>query len=309
MSSAQGSPTLAGGFTTFVTGGSFFECPRWHDGRWYVSDFYRHTVFAIEPDGAVSPVVELDDQPSGLGWMPDGSMLIVSKNRRRILRRSPTGEVELHADLGHLGDTPLNDMVVGPTGHAYVGEFGFDSMVPEDPAYAGLFRVAPDGAVTKEADDLGFPNGSVITPDGRTLIVGETISCRYRAFDIADDGSLSNSRVWAQIAPSPPFTSGAEFLGGLPLAVDGCALDADGHIWAADAFGARMLRIAPGGEIVRELPAPEGMGFIACALGGDDRRTLLIAAGPLEWNEAIRSRTRDSVLLTIPVEAAGIGLP
>jgi sugar lactone lactonase YvrE len=255
------------------------------------------------------PHLELSDQPSGLGWLPDGSLLVVSKCETRILRRSPDGHVTVHADLSDVAHTHLNDMVVSATGHAYVGEFGFDTMVPEDPAYAGLYRVAPDGTVTKEADDLGVPNGSVITPDGKTLIVGESIACRYRAFDIAEDGSLSNPRVWGQIAPAPAFTAGAEFLASLPLAVDGCALDAEGHIWAADAFGGRMLRVAEGGTVVDEIAAPEGTGFIACALGGEDRRTLLIAAGPLEWNEAIRSRTRDSVLIATQVDVPGAGLP
>jgi sugar lactone lactonase YvrE len=302
------SPT-GGQFVTFVQGGSFFECPRWHDGRWYVSDFYRHMVLEISVDGQETPHLELGDQPSGLGWLPDGSLLVVSKNERRILRRAQSGEITTHADLSDDVHTPLNDMVVSASGHAYVGEFGFDTMVPEDPAYAGLYHVAPDGTVTKEADDLGFPNGSVITPDGKTLIVGESIACRYRAFDIGDDGSLSNARVWGQIAPAPPFTSGAQFLASLPMAVDGCALDAEGHIWVADAFGARLMRVAPGGAIVEEVAAPEGMGFIACALGGEGRRTLLIAAGPLEWNEAIRSQTRDSVLLTMQVDVPGAGLP
>lgn len=297
-------------FETLLEGGAFFECPRWHEGRWYVSDFYRYAVYAVDQDGGSEEHFHVEGQPSGIGWLPDGSLIAVSKRERKIFKRGQDGGSSVHADLSDLVDSDLNDMVVSAEGHAYVGEFGFDTMTAEDPVYACLFRVTPDGAVYREADDLAFPNGSVIAPDGKTLIVGESVACRYSAFDIAPDGSLSNKRIWAQIAPAPPFEGpGAEFLGSLPLAVDGCCLDSEGHIWAADAFGGRLIRVAPGGEIVAEIAAPPETGFIACALGGEDRRTLMIAAGPLEWNESVRSKTRDGTLLTTRVEVPGAGLP
>lgn len=299
-----------GDFKTVLEGGAFFECPRWHEGRWYVSDFYRYAVYAVDPDGSAEEHFHVDGQPSGIGWLPDGSLIAVSKQQRKIFRRDADGGSSVHADLSDLATTDLNDMVVSSTGDAYVGEFGFDTMTQEDPAPAGLFRVAPDGTAKKEFDDLRFPNGSVITPDGKTLIVGESVAARYRAYDITADGSLANPRVWAQMAPSPPFEPPtAELFANLAMAVDGCCLDAEGHIWAADAFGGRLIRIAPGGEIVEELPAPAETGFIACALGGEDRRTMLIAAGPLEWNESVRSKTRDGVLLSTTVEVPGAGLP
>jgi sugar lactone lactonase YvrE len=301
---------MAEQFETVLEGGAFFECPRWHEGRWYVSDFYRYAVYAVDTDGTAEEFFHVEGQPSGIGWLPDGSLIVVSKRERKLFRRGEDGSSSVHADLTELASSDLNDMVVSSTGHAYVGEFGFDTMIPEDPAYAGLFRVGPDGSVSREFDDLRFPNGSVITPDGKTLIVGESMASRYTAFDIAEDGTLANSRVWAQIKPSPPFEPPtAELFANLGMAIDGCCLDAENHIWAADAFGARLIRVAPGGKIVDELAAPADTGFIACALGGTDRRTLLIAAGPLEWNEAVRSKTRDGVLLSTQVEVPGAGLP
>jgi sugar lactone lactonase YvrE len=228
-----------------LQGGSFFEGPRWHEGRWWVSDFYRHAVFTVTPQGTEQHVMEVAGQPSGLGWLPDGSLLVVSMRDHRLLRRSPSGATTEHADLtGHCGGH-LNDMVVDARGRAYVGNFGFDLMGGADPRTAAVVRVDPDGSVAVAAEDVCFPNGSVITPDGTTLIVGETLACRYTAFSIAADGSLGDRRVWAQIAPSPEFASFAEMLPLLTVAPDGCCLDAEEHIWSADAVGARAIRVAP----------------------------------------------------------------
>src|SRR4051794_20418762 len=172
-------------------GGAFFEAPRWHDGRWWVSDFYRGAVFAVDPAGHEEEILRVDGQPSGLGWMPDGSLLVVSMKDHRLLRRTPDGEVSEHADISEHCGGHANDMVVDAEGRAYVGNFGFDLMGGGDPVPANLVRVDPDGAVSVAAEDIRFPNGSVITPDGGTLIVGETAAARYTAFDIGDDGSLS----------------------------------------------------------------------------------------------------------------------
>ena len=152
--------------TTLLEGGAFFEGPRWRDGRWWVSDFYGHTVMTVDPDGSDATVMSVEQQPSGLGWMPDGSLLVVSMKDHRVLRRGPTGEVSVHADLSEQCAGHLNDMVVDGRGRAYVGEFGFDLMGFADPAPGKLMRVDPDGAVSVLDDELMFPNGSVITPDG-----------------------------------------------------------------------------------------------------------------------------------------------
>ncbi|MGI8937346.1 MAG: SMP-30/gluconolactonase/LRE family protein [Iamia sp.] len=296
-------------FTTLSDGGCFFEGPRWRDGRWWVSDFYRHAVFTVEVDGTETKVLDVPGQPSGLGWMPDGDLLVVSMKDHQVLRVGGDGGVTVHADLSELGVRgPLNDMVVSATGHAYVGCFGFDLMTGADPAPAPVYLIEPDGSVGVAAEDLRFPNGSVITDDGATLIVGETMGCRYSAFTIEPDGSLSDRWVWAQIAPTPVMAGFAETLGAVTVGPDGCGLDAEGHIWAADAIGARVVRVAPGGDIVDEVAAPAGLGAFACMLGGDDGRTLLACLAPDFFEEA-RSAAREAVLATTTVDVPRAGLP
>lgn len=291
----------------FIDGGCFFEGPRWRDGRWWVSDFYREAVFAIAPDGTETKVADVPGQPSGLGWLPDGTLLVVSMKDHRILRVGDDGTTSLHAEIPGVRG-PNNDMVVSATGHAYVGSFGFDLMAGEDPRPSPVWCVAPDGSVTVAAEGLHFPNGSVITPDGRTLIVGETMGCRYSAFTIAEDGSLGDRWLWGQIAKSPPLGSFAETLGAVTVGPDGCTLDAEGHIWAADAIGARVIRVAPGGDIVDEIPAPEGMGAFACMLGGHDGRTLLVCLAP-DFFEHARRAARQAVLAVTQVDVPHAGLP
>ena len=293
---------------TLLDGGAFFEGPRWHEGRWWVSDFYRHLVLTVDPAGTTEEQLTVEGQPSGLGWLPDGSLLVVSMRDHRILRWTAETGATLHADVSELCGGHLNDMVVDQHGRAYAGNFGFDLMAGADPAPARLIRVDPDGTASVAAEDLLFPNGSVITPDGRTLIVGETAGARYTAFTIQDDGTLINRRIWAQVAPTPEFTTLAETLGQLQFGPDGCALDAEEHIWAADEVGARCVRLAPGGTIIDEILAPDGLDFFACMLGGDEGRTLLICAAP-DFGEQARSAAHEAVLLTATVEVPHAGLP
>jgi len=291
-----------------LEGGAFFESPRWREGRWWISDFYREAVYTVGTDGTEERVVEVEHQPSGLGWRPDGSLLIVSMKDRRVLRRDLDGSVSVHADLSAFTDSSLNDMVVDDRGRAWVGCFGFGLMSFADPQLAPLMRVDPNGTASLAADELMFPNGAVITADGKTLIVGETAGCRYTAFTILDDGSLTDRRVWAQLAPTPKLGALQEMLPQIAVGPDGCTLDAGGHIWAADEAGGRCIRIAPGGAIVDEIRTPEGLGCFACALGGDDGRTLLLCAAP-DFLEANRRKARQAVLLTATVEVPHAGLP
>jgi sugar lactone lactonase YvrE len=293
---------------TLLEGGDFFEGPRWHDGRWWVSDFYRHRVLTVSPDGSSEEVMTVEQQPSGLGWMPDGSLLVVSMKDHRLLRRAPSGEVSQHADLSAHCGGHLNDMVVDSAGRAYVGEFGFDLQGFADPLPGKLMRVDPDGGVDVLADDLLFPNGSVITPAGDTLIVGETAGARYTAFALAADGSVSDRRIWAQMAPTPELGPLEQMLPQLEFGPDGCSLDAEGFIWVADEAGARCARVAPGGEVVDEFPAPDGLGVFACMLGGEDGRTLLVCAAP-DFLEANRAGAAGAMLLTTSVEVPHAGLP
>ena len=290
-------------------GGSFFEGPRWHGGRWWVSDFYRHVVLAVAADGSsAEEILEVPGQPSGLGWLPDGSLLVSSMKDQRVLRRSPAGDVRVHADLAGRAQGHLNDMVVDAAGRAFVGSFGFDLMAGEDPRPTSLWRIDPDGTVTEAATGLLFPNGPVVTPDGSTLIVGESFGCRYSAFTIADDGSLTDRRVWAQLAPTPTLGSFEQLLPQVTVAPDGCGLDAEGRIWCADAVGRRCILVAQGGAIVDEVRPPAGLGVFACMLGGTDGRTLLLCCAP-DYLEHNRSVTREAVLLTTTVDAPHAGLP
>jgi len=295
-------------FHQFHEGGAFFESPRWHEGRWFLSDFYRRQVVTVGADGGEETVMEVEGQPSGIGWMPDGSMLVVSMKEHLVYRRRPDGEVVVHADVSEYCAGNLNDMVVAADGGAWAGNFGFDLMGFADPAPANLIRIDPDGSSRVAAEDLLFPNGSVITPDGSTLIVGETAGCRYTAFDIAGDGSLANRRIWAQVSETPDITTMEETLGKLGFGPDGCTMDAEGRIWAADEVGARCALVAEGGEVVDEIPAPEGLNIFACALGGEDGRTLLACAAP-DFLEHNRAETREAVLLKTEVDVPHAGLP
>jgi sugar lactone lactonase YvrE len=298
---------MARTLTPLAEGGTYFECPRWHDGRWWASDFYRHTVFAYDGDGREEPVLEVDGQPSGLGWLPDGDLLVVSMKDRRVLRRAADGAVTEHADVSALTTGHLNDMIVDRRGRAYAGNFGFDLMGGGHPATAGLVRIDPDGSATAAAEDLWFPNGMVITDDG-TLVVAETFGARFTAFTIEPDGALADRRVWGQVEPTPEPGDTETMLGAVTFAPDGCALDAEGHIWAANALGGVLCRVAPGGKIVEEVAMPDGLGVFACGLGGEDGRTLVACAAP-DFDEAARSAAREAVLLATTVDVPRAGLP
>ena len=293
--------------TAILTGGSFFEGPRWHDGTWWVSDFYTREVSRVTATGERTVVVTVEQQPSGLDWLPDGSLVVVSMKDHRLLRFAD-GELTTLADLTPYCGGHLNDCVVDAAGHVFVGDFGFDLMGGGDTAPASLKRVDPDGTVTVVAEGLQFPNGSVITPDGGTLVVAETLGNRFTAFALAPDGSLSDRRVWAGLGPEVTGTVTAEVPAQLRVAPDGCTLDADGHIWAADGLGGRVVRVAPGGALVDEIAAPEGLGVFACALGGDDGRTLLMCCAP-DFFEHSRAPVREAVLVTARVDVPHAGRP
>ncbi len=293
--------------TPLFEGGNYFECPRWHENRWWASDFYRHAVFSYDAGGGERLEMEVEAQPSGLGWMPDGDMLVVSMKDRRVLRRRADGTVTTHADLSELTTGHANDMIVDAQGGAYVGNFGFDLMGGGTPETASIVRIDPDGTATVAAEDLWFPNGMVITDDG-TLIVAETFAARLAAFDIQADGSLDGGRVWAQVQPSPEAGDIDAMLSAVTFAPDGCALDAEGHVWAANALGGPICRVAPGGQIVDEIAVPDGLDVFACGLGGPDGRTLVACAAP-DFHEEARAAAREAVLLSTTVEVPQAGLP
>lgn len=265
---------------TLAAGGSYFEAPRWFDGRWWTSDVYRQHVYSYTPGGERELVHSLDgDTPSGLGFLPDGSLLIVAMATMKVWRRSPDGQVSLHADLSSLTTSGLNDMVVGEDGWSFVGTYGFDPFNGDRPVPATVIGISPEGVAEVVAEDLIFPNGMVIAPDGR-LIVGEGLIGQYTSFSIGEGGSLHDRRVWARLSAPPSMESMEELMETAEVIFDGCAVDVEGAIWAADVKNARCIRLREGGQILDEIAAPDGQNIFACMLGGDDGRTLLMCVAP-----------------------------
>ena len=295
---------MAAPVRTLAEGVYFGEGPRWHDGRLWYSDFYAHRVCSVSLDGDARTELELEGRPSGLGWMPDGSLLVVRMELRQVWRRWPDGRFELHADLANHSVFLCNDMVVDVQGRAYVGNFGFDldaemhargpESVLADHPQTCLALVQPDGAVSDAApgEKFSFPNGMVITPDGKTLIVAETLGARLTALDIGLDGSLSNRREWAPTAPRVP---------------DGICLDAEGAVWISNPLGPECVRIGEGGKVL-EVVETGGLHSYACMLGGPQGRHLFILVAPSSDAEAAAKEPLGKILVT-EVDTARAGLP
>ncbi len=277
-----------------LEGLTFPEGPRWHDGKLWFSDMQSQRVLTVDLQGSRETVAEVAQDPSGLGWLPDGTLLVVSMQDRRLL--AVDGEQQrVVADLSELAGGPCNDMVVDAAGRAYIGNIGSYTPLSVDnvPPPTVMVRVDPDGTTSVAADDLAFPNGTVITPDGSTLIVAETFAARLTAFDVGDDGSLSNRRVWAQLDGAFP---------------DGICLDAEGAIWVADAGpeGHRVLRVFEGGRIERTISVGQWTAY-ACMLGGPNRRTLFICTCTGSGAEA--AQKTDGRIEVVDVDVPGAGLP
>ncbi len=267
-----------------VNGLGFPEGPRWHEDRLWFSDMSMSRVMAVDLSGRLEKIVDVPGQPSGLGWLPDGRLLVVSMSDRRLMRLDSDGLSEV-ADLSRLAPFHCNDMVVDNLGRAYIGNFGFDfgSGAPFVPA--AIIMVPPEGDARTVAENMIFPNGTVISPDGRTLIVAETFGSRLSAFDIEPDGSLKNHRVWAKLESVTP---------------DGICLDAKGAVWVASPFTSEILRICEGAKITRRLKLKTRP--YACMLGGEDRKTLfLMTAGGTKQNSGQIEFFR--------VDVPGAGLP
>lgn len=288
-------------------GFTYTEGPRWHEGRLYFVDFYTFTVNAVNSDGTIEQIAIVPQQPSGLGWLPDGRMLIVSMKDRKILRREPDGTLVEHADISKLCTGHANDMVVAANGQAYVGHFGFDLMGGEDHEFASVILINPDGTSRNVAEGLSFPNGMVITPDGKTLIVNELFGNRVSAFPIHDDGTLGARRDFANYGDLGDEPKVAKRLEGASIVPDGLTMDAEGAIWIADCLNQRAARIADGGEILDEVStAPNGV--FAVGLGGDDGKTLYLCVAP-DFDEARRSAARESEVHAVRVDVPHAGMP
>jgi sugar lactone lactonase YvrE len=268
----------------------FAEGPRWHEGRLWFSDMHAHRVVAVDLDARQETICEVPAQPSGLGWLPDGRLLVVSMTDRRLLRLDE-GELEEVADLSGLATFHCNDMVVDARGNAYVGNFGFDLHAGEAPSPTCMILVTPEGEMRVAADGLRFPNGTVITPDGRTLIVGESFGGCLTAFDVAADASLSSPREWARLEGAVP---------------DGICLDAEGAIWVASPISHEVLRVREGGEVTHRVPV-ETQAY-ACMLGGPERRHLFICTALDSDPDKCRA-SRSGRIELLEVEIPGAGLP
>jgi sugar lactone lactonase YvrE len=279
-----------------IEGLTFTEGPRWRDGRLYFSDFFTHRVLAVDTKGNMETIVETPQQPSGLGWSPDGSMLIVSMNDQKLLSFSK-GELSEVADLSQLATHFCNDMVVDKKGNAYVGNFGFDLHAGEPIKPTNLILVRPGEEPCVVAENVFFPNGTVITPDDKTLIVGETFASSLTAFDINEDGTLANRRVWADLRSIEE---------GYTPVPDGICLDAEGAIWVASPSTNDVIRVQEGGALLDKVEVDRGA--FACMLGGENGNTLFISTAN-DSTEETCLKERSARIEVIDVDVPRAGLP
>jgi len=266
-----------------IEGLKFPEGPRWHNDKLWFSDMADHKILTVDVDGNLDLILERPNMVSGLGWLSDESLIFVSMEDRRLFKFK-AGKISEYADLSELATFHLNDMVIDKKDRAYVGNFGFDYINNAPFVHTVIIMVTPEGESRIVANHMAFPNGTVITPDDKTLIVGETFATRLTAFDIQDDGSLINRRVWAKLKSLPP---------------DGICLDEEGGIWVAAPGGHRVVRVLEGGEITHNVRVENDA--YACMLGGPDRRKLFIAT-----SDPTRTIGR---IEFVDVEYAGTGLP
>jgi sugar lactone lactonase YvrE len=269
-----------------LSGLAFPESPRWHEGHVWFAEKRGGRVVKAEADGTSTPVVEVPGQPSGIGWLPDGRLLVVSMSDRSLLRLD-AGGLSVAADLSSVTIGRCNDMVVDSLGRAYVGHFGYDLYAGDPPAPASLVLVTPEGEIRVVAEELEFPNGCAITPDARTLVVAESASRRLTAFDIENDGSLVQRRVFADLGDAIP---------------DGICIDAEGAVWVADPPGRQVIRVLEGGRITQRVSTGD-RNAVACELGGEDGRTLFICTFPTTAatsGDAAPTGTLEAVVVDVP---------
>lgn len=274
--------------TEFASGHHFLEGLRWHAGSLWASDFFAKTVMTFAPDGTATTVAEIDGMPSGLGFLPDGSVLVVSQLDATVVKIAPDGSLSTYADFSSIAGGPGNDLIVTSTGHSYVGNFGF-AIGTEDPKPTALAHIDPAGTMTRVGGDVLFPNGMALTPDGK-LLMAETFRHQITAYDIETDGTLSNQRVWALLDDA--------------FNPDGIALDSDGGVWFGNALTAGdpsgFYRVVEGGEITDKVPVPEAQA-VACTFGGDNLDTLYMSCNSTTLEDFMQGRS------TAVISAAQVG--
>lgn len=267
----------------FSSGHGFLEAPRWHDGQLWASDFFNHHVVKFDADGGYKKVLDVPTSPSGLGFLADGSLLVVSQADKKVLRVASDGAVSEYADISQIAAGIANDMHVTEGGHAYVGNFGFD-LGNEDPVATHLAHIDPQGNVSEVPGEVLFPNGSGIHPDGKTFLVAETFKHRVTAYDLAGDGTLSNQRVWAQLTDN--------------LHPDGIAIDADGGVWIANALTetdeSGFYRVVEGGEITDVILVPDAWA-VAATFGGPDLATLYLVCNATTLADFAENKSKGSI--------------
>jgi sugar lactone lactonase YvrE len=276
---------------------AFAESPRWHGGSLWFSDFYTLRVQRLDPaSGELRTVCEVPGQPSGLGWLPDGRLLVAGMLQRKVYVVDDAGTIAVHSDLDELNEHMLNDMIVAADGTAYVSGFGWNMWESSEFAPSPIIRVRPDGTAEPCTEPLGAPNGMALSEDGEVLVVAEPAAGGLSRFTVTEDGDLVDRKVLPL-----EKAEGAAY-----VTPDGICLDADDHVWAADPMGQRMIRIAPDGAIVEEFAVDDHP--LACVLAGPQRSTLYIAVGAVTHKSEM-PLTPMGRLLATDVDVPGSGRP
>lgn len=269
-----------------LTGLEFPEGPRWRNDKLFFSDFLGRKVVNVDEEGKSEIIIEMQDSPSGLGFLNDDRMLIVSMRRRCLMRLDPDG-LKIHADLSKFTEYNCNDSVTDALERTYVGNWGIKSLEsPAEPTC--IILVKKDGDARIVAENLMFPNGCLITPDCKTFIVAETFGGRLTAFDIEDSGNLINRRIWAEMKDFAP---------------DGICLDEEGAIWVANPAKKEVIRIFKGGEITSTIKFKD-RNVYACALGGIDGTTLFLCT-----SQYLEGKTSSGRIEFLKVEVPGVEIP
>jgi len=243
-------------------GFGFTECPRWHQGELWFVDFLSRQVLSLDPaTRQVTTRATVPGTPGGLGFLPDGTPLVVSQNDFTLQTISPDGRLARHADLSRFARGAANDMLVDAQGRAYVGHHGYAAFAGAEPRLASLLLVRADGTVVETAGNLVFPNGMAMTADRRRLIVAETFAHRLTMFEIAEDGALSTRRLWAELPGDGP---------------DGICIDADDNVWASCLFSQSLARVPEGGPVNCRISTGDRWA-VSCAIGGRNVDTLFCA--------------------------------
>jgi sugar lactone lactonase YvrE len=276
---------------TLMTGLVMGESPRWHDDRLWLSDMGAGEVIAVDPKGSSEVVARVPSGLAGIGFLPDGQLLIVANRDGLLLRLEPDGSLMKHADLTGVFRPPWSDLVVDGRGNAYVSNVGFD--FPDGEYAAGIVAlVTTDGSARQVADGFSVANGLAVTPDNSTLIVAESYGSRLTAFDIGADGSLSKRRVWADLPGDHP---------------DGICIDAEGAVWYADVPARHCVRVREGGEVRETIDLD--LGCFACVLGGTDGRTLFVTAAEWPLPQMTGGDRRTGQVVTVQVSSPAAGWP